>query len=347
MDRRARAIAEIRLRRHLLRATGHRLRRRPVPRQLQPDAIRLSYFAAILRVLAAAREVFERHAARIEAIVNASAAAQALHSDADDDLSDEFDRMAEDLFGIWTNKRLADEIVVSIARRTSDFQRDQMARQFKAALGIDIVKAEPWLGPKIEAFTRENVSLIRSIASDHFTDIEKRVARGMTEGLRWEEIASGLEERYGVSESRAKLIARDQAGKFFGALNAARQKDLGVTKFTWRTAKDNRVREEHAQLEGEVFEWAKPPSVNGEEITPGYAINCRCQAEPVLDDLIREVSGEEKTDSLREDELRRGRRSARACGLHSQPLRQNLAREAIERIGPLPFDLKGEPRRLQ
>jgi SPP1 gp7 family putative phage head morphogenesis protein len=128
------------------------------------------------------------------------------------------------------------------------------------------------------------VALIKSIPQQYFGDIEKRITAGVRSGTRWEDLAQELQDRYDVSESRAALIARDQVGKFYGELNEVRQTALGVKSFIWRTANDERVREEHADLEGETFDWDTPPS----EGIPGEAVNCRCFAEPVLDDLLSE-----------------------------------------------------------
>jgi SPP1 gp7 family putative phage head morphogenesis protein len=95
-------------------------------------------------------------------------------------------------------------------------------------------------------------------------------------------MAEEIGRRFEVSESRAALIARDQVGKFYGALNAARQQDVGITHFLWRTANDERVRPEHIELNGERFAWSKPPA----EGMPGQPINCRCYADPDVGALL-------------------------------------------------------------
>ena len=286
-----RIIAEIRARRAVMALTGRRHRRRPVPRQLQPDAIRLSYFRALLQVLAEARALIERATPRLEELVRVAAAARgdARLDMSDDEINNLIDHLAEQFFAEFTNTRLAD-LSAGFARKTATFQREQMARQFKAALGIDIVRAEPWLEPKIRAFTAENVALIKSIPQKYFTEVEKEIVSDMRTGLRWEGIAKNLDRRFEVAEGHAKLVARDQVGKFMGELNKQRQQDLGVTSFIWRTARDNRVREEHQALEGEEFTWDNPPA----EGIPGEPINCRCMAEPVVKPIIDAITEEEK-----------------------------------------------------
>lgn len=151
-------------------------------------------------------------------------------------------------------------------------------------LGVD----PPLKGtPKaVAAFTAENVSLIRTIPADYFADVEKVVHQAMAQGLRHEAVISTLQQRYGVTESRAKLIARDQVLKFNGSMNRLRQTNAGVTKYVWRTVEDERVRSVHDDFDGNTYDWNDPPGDgSAEEGThPGTAINCRCFADPVIED---------------------------------------------------------------
>lgn len=49
-----------------------------------------------------------------------------------------------------------------------------------------------------------------------------------------------------------------------------------TTHYTWRTARDDRVRPAHAANEGRVFAWSDPPATGH----PGQGSNCRCRTEP-------------------------------------------------------------------
>ncbi len=99
--------------------------------------------------------------------------------------------------------------------------------------------------------------------------------------MRVEDLADLLQGRTGVAESRAMLIARDQTTKLNGALNEIRQTEAGVTSYTWSTSLDERVRDEHSEREGEVFDWDSPP----EDGHPGEPIQCRCVAIPVVEEF--------------------------------------------------------------
>ena len=98
-------------------------------------------------------------------------------------------------------------------------------------------------------------------------------------GGNLKDLAQKIRQIGGVTENRAKLIARDQTAKLNSSLTQAQHESLGVTHYRWSTSKDERVRESHAENEGQVFSWDDPPETGH----PGFEINCRCVAIPVFD----------------------------------------------------------------
>ena len=182
----------------------------------------------------------------------------------------------------WTKKELEE-----IARRrgisVAKVNKMNLERNWKRVAGIDLVVAEPWIGEYIGAFAINNASLIRSVETKYLDEISQLVMQGFQAGLRWETISGQIFERFDVSESRADLIARDQVSKLQGGLTELRQTELGITKYTWRTMGDERVRETHRAHDGNVYSWDDPPSDTGH---PGQDYNCRCYASPLLDDFL-------------------------------------------------------------
>jgi SPP1 gp7 family putative phage head morphogenesis protein len=276
----------VRLRREYAKLIGLRLRKRPLPRQLPPKAIEVAYYRALGSVLQRARAlVRERLVPRLEAWERE---ARTWRGDAaSGEVGEVADALAKAFAAEYSPARLK-AVAAEFGKRTSEYQRTQFNKQARAALGVDVLAAEPWLAPKLETWAAENVALIKSIPQRYFSEVEAAVLRGVNAGTRPESIAADLEERFGVAEDRAALVARDQTNKLFGDLNRQRQGDLGVSAFIWRTSNDERVRESHRELEGERFEWSDPPLVDGEPSIPGSPIQCRCVAEPdftgVLDD---------------------------------------------------------------
>jgi len=164
-------------------------------------------------------------------------------------------------------------------KTTSTYQRVQLSRVTHAALGADPFIREPKLKDTLEVFAHANVQLIKGIGDKVANDIESAALRAVMTGTTNKDFAAELEDRFGFPAKRAKLIARDQIGSLYGRLNAERQKALGISKFTWRTVNDQRVRPEHDDREGKVYSFDDPP--DGE--LPGEPINCRCYAEPVFE----------------------------------------------------------------
>lgn len=133
--------------------------------------------------------------------------------------------------------------------------------------------------PLVAQWVRENVSLIRSIDARWFDDIEKLIATSAEKDNPVEEIMAGLQDRYGVSRSRAKLIAEDQMYKLHSKATEARYRSYGIRGYEWQSQKDNKVRKRHAELDGKFIPYDEPPDI-GHAGTP---INCRCGQAPVID----------------------------------------------------------------
>lgn len=176
-------------------------------------------------------------------------------------------------------------IVAKYGAATSDFQRAQLAKQARAAVGVDVRKLtgiDRAVPAQLEQFAKVNAQLITGLGARLAEDIAEIVEDATVSGSRWETVAKRLTHAGLVTESRAALIARDQVGKLFGDINKQRQVNLGVTRYVWRTVRDNRVREEHEALDGDSIAWDSPPA----EGHPGDAVNCRCYADPDFSDLL-------------------------------------------------------------
>ena len=182
----------------------------------------------------------------------------------------------------------------AVSRQEADeLRKAELDRQVRAAFGVDLLAQAPNVGRLVDGFVAENVAYIKTIPTRLHGEIETMVTRGVNSGRLHRDLARDIEERFGVAESRARLIARDQVGKFYGKVNTLRQRAMGVERFVWRTVGDERVRDEHTDREiesdpeqgGTPYSYDDPPE--GE--LPGEPINCRCFPEPVFDDILDAV----------------------------------------------------------
>lgn len=173
--------------------------------------------------------------------------------------------------------------VPPLARRQAKKVSEKGAEDMKRLVGID-PRIDPGVGPTLDSFVIENVRLITKMADEQHEEIKKILDQNL--GLRVEELADVLEERFGVSESRAMLIARDQTLKLASDVTRIRQTNAGIDSYVWTTSGDERVRDEHADLDGDVFTWAAGHPTEGH---PGQTFQCRCTAYPVVPGLDDEA----------------------------------------------------------
>lgn len=141
-------------------------------------------------------------------------------------------------------------------------------------------------------WVQENLDLIKSIDAESLRKIRETMAdmilgtvdreeltRDLQRGLIPVIFRKPLEEIEKRERNRAALIGRDQVGKLNGRIAEYQQRQLGVEEYVWVTAGDERVRPSHRALNGHKIKWKEPPP----EGHPGYPIQCRCIADPIID----------------------------------------------------------------
>lgn len=134
----------------------------------------------------------------------------------------------------------------------------------------------------------------RASSSQRFAKILQRERDTIVELLKDsenrtpQELEERLEERFVVAQSKLESAAHDDILTLNGQITRERQTAAGIEKFVWTTAADGRVRESHAELDGQTFDWDDPPEIDGEPMIPGEDDNCRCVAFPVLEELAEE-----------------------------------------------------------
>jgi SPP1 gp7 family putative phage head morphogenesis protein len=269
------------------RVLGRRARAGRVPKPVPPKAIEANYAGQLIAIVHVIKPSIDALLREMPGLLDSASAAR---GDVRHDVG-EMSRMraafeqARTALHHATNIGVIESISRRYAQTTSVFQHAQLARQVKAAIGIDITTADRRIPAMIEHFVGENAALIKSLGNRTVDDIEKVVSRAFTTGARAEDVAGDVADRYGISERHARLIARDQIGSLNGQINAARQQEIGVTRGIWRTAGDDRVRPEHEALDGVEFDIDDPP--DGE--LPGEPVCCRCYLEPVFAGLLGEA----------------------------------------------------------
>jgi SPP1 gp7 family putative phage head morphogenesis protein len=92
----------------------------------------------------------------------------------------------------------------------------------------------------------------------------------------WSEWHSHIQRLRPIREAMEQHLLRG----FAGLINELRQRALGIRQYVWRSRDDGKVRSAHAHYDDQIFSWDDPP----EGGHPGQAFNCRCHAEPYVQD---------------------------------------------------------------
>lgn len=180
------------------------------------------------------------------------------------------------LVQIFDADDLAPELDV-IAKRVSAKNK----RELQRVIGVSARFADASVGSLLDSFRAANVARIKSIPGQLLVEVTEILSAAEAPNLRVEVIRDQIVERFNVSKSRAAVIARDQTITLNAQIAKQRQENLGIRQYIWTTSGDNRVRDDHSERDGEVFDWSNPP-FDGH---PGDAIQCRCTAFPVLPEL--------------------------------------------------------------
>ncbi len=173
-----------------------------------------------------------------------------------------------------------------------------------AGIAVDF-RLTPAMRDILDATVAQNVSLIRSIPGQYFTQIEGIVARGVMTGNDLKQITDDLQQAFGVSRRRAAFIAGDQCRKANSAFTIERQRSVGITKGIWRHAHAGRTpRASHLEMDGKEFDLSKGMwdrnangKGNGAWIMDGQLINCRCFHSPILPGLEDQFKNEAAKES--------------------------------------------------
>ncbi|MED6004922.1 MULTISPECIES: phage minor head protein [Enterobacteriaceae] len=183
--------------------------------------------------------------------------------------------------------------VVGTANRINAQRFDKQASK---TVGIDLQGALSSSGKavqdQLEIDRQLNASLIKSVATEFKQDIADTIMANVQSGERSTNLITQIKERYGVSQSRAKLIARDQTSKLNGSLTKARSQALGSKTYIWSGVGDERERDTHRAMNGKLCRWDDPTvysdddgktwkkrrQIGGVELHPTEDYQCRCAA---------------------------------------------------------------------
>lgn len=178
-----------------------------------------------------------------------------------------------------------DKIKEAIERTLQQEQDDYLDRLYKDA-GSKMQQVLVSFSLDKQKLFNDNMDALRLLYTDNavqrLTWEEEYIKRAMLKRiLRYvngEDTKLRLDDltkyAYSRGDQMARLFARDQMQRFNKAVTLATYSSAGVTKVKWVTCQDQRVRDTHKALNGQVFNVDNLP----EEIDD---YNCRCGLVPV------------------------------------------------------------------
>lgn len=209
------------------------------------------------------------------------------------------------------------QIIHHAATKMFGFEEMQWRKQMLAVTGQEFqMGAAPWWQEAVTAWENTNYRLIKSLSQEYVQKLNTLIMTGIQSGWTHEEMAAQIKTLSNrITGPRARLIARDQMGKFNSALAKSQYEYTGLDTYLWITARDERVRgnpmgrypkaiPDHWMMDGMICSWKDPTiymdkdnkwrkrTAKMPQVQVGQSILCRCLPTPILTDVIAEVDKE-------------------------------------------------------
>jgi SPP1 gp7 family putative phage head morphogenesis protein len=161
----------------------------------------------------------------------------------------------------------------------------------------DVVKSVA-IPPKLTSQAKEAISkswannldlYIKGWADEAILKLRGKVMDNTMRGQRSANMIKSIVEEYGVSQRKAKFLARQETSLLMSKFQEERYKDVGITKYRWSGSMDKRERHDHKLLEGKIISWDSPPITNRETGARNHAgqdFGCRCVAIPIVESAL-------------------------------------------------------------
>lgn len=217
--------------------------------------------------------------------------------------------------------------VAGIADAVQEWNRKRWSWEYRIMLGDVYQLQEPWMQATLAEWTETNRLRGRNLVEETARRIESMALEALQKGTRYEDLTVEVYKLGIGSTSRAKTIARDQLGKLNALVNEKRSLDVGMDKYVWETAMDERVRgnpagkypnarPRHDTCQGKIGIYGKPgvwydeatgkevPRLMSEPSEPvGFAVQCRCVGSSRWKDVVAPIDEDLMADPYIRAEL--------------------------------------------
>lgn len=170
---------------------------------------------------------------------------------------------------------IADKLAKRLSRNVEKYANYNFTSQNEA---FNVLVRNKGVKNQLNAIYERNYNLIKSLPSE-IIDRYRNAFLDNVGSFDREAIYKQAKIFKGISNRKAKLIARDQTQKAVVGYTQARAEQLGFKYYQWITAGDNRVSNEHKHLNGRIYRYDKPSAIidsYGNVGHPSQRVNCRC-----------------------------------------------------------------------
>ena len=166
------------------------------------------------------------------------------------------------------SKQVKNYVDLNLNSQNPEFKLKSVTKQSKNALS---------------AIYQNNLALIKTIPSEIIERYRSAYLNNVNNFDR-EQIYRLAKTYQGISNRRAKTIARDQTQKAVSNFTQARAEQLGFEYYEWVTAGDERVSKDHQHLNGRVYRYDTPTAKidsYGNVGHPSQRVNCLAKGQGV------------------------------------------------------------------
>lgn len=192
--------------------------------------------------------------------------------------------MYSDILRPWAETTAAEQT----ARVEKQEYQSWLAATQEMSIGLKKELRSTNVGAMYKRLANEQASKIVALPVEFGVRLQKLTNEAMLNSDRADEIKKEIMRSGEVAESRATMLARTSVTAAATHLTQARATQIGSEGYFWRTARDGRVRESHAEMEGKYVRWDSPPTLDKLTGHAGTIPNCRCYPEVEIPDKYTE-----------------------------------------------------------
>lgn len=128
---------------------------------------------------------------------------------------------------------------------------------------------------------------IKEWEQDHIKQLRQEIKKAYFAGDRYGSLVQTIQDNYGVSENKARFLARQETKLLVSNYVQSQYQNNGFPEYVWQCVRggiEHPVRPYHKALDQTVQRWDSPPVIDkyGNRKPAGQDWGCRCSARPIL-----------------------------------------------------------------